>query len=250
MVSKTVVTGKPVVIGGSLGRNEATGRGVTLTTVEALKQKHMPIEGARVVVQGFGKVGAPAAYLIAEHGARVIAVSDSKGAVYNPQGLNVRALLAHAREHRTLAGYREATAITNAELLALECDVLMPCALENQVTGANAHKVRAKIIAEGANGPLTPEADDILNDAGVLILPDILCNAGGVIVSYFEWVQDLQSFFWNEEEVNDRLRSIILRSFRRVLAMAEDKKVDLRTAAQIVAIQRVADAILVRGIYP
>ena len=245
-----VVTGKPVVIGGSLGRAEATGRGVMLTTVEALKQQHIPIEGARVVVQGFGKVGAPAAYLIAEQGAQVIAVSDSKGAVYNPKGLNVRALLAHTREHRTLAGYREATAITNAELLALECDVLMPCALENQVTSANAHKVRAKIIAEGANGPLTPEADDILNDAGVFIVPDIVCNAGGVIVSYFEWVQGLQSFFWNEEEVNDRLQRILLRSFQRVLQAAAEKKVDLRTAAQMMAIQRVADAILVRGIYP
>jgi glutamate dehydrogenase (NAD(P)+) len=245
-----VVTGKPVVIGGSLGRAEATGRGVMLTTVEALQQKHIPLEGARVVVQGFGKVGAPAAYLIAEQGARVIAVSDSKGAVYNPRGLNVRALLAHAKEYHTLAGYREATAITNGELLTLDCDVLMPCALENQVTSANAHTVRAKIIAEGANGPLTPEADDILNDAGVFVIPDIVCNAGGVIVSYFEWVQDLQSFFWNEEEVNDRLRPILLRSFRRVLQMAEDKKVALRTAAQMVAIQRVADAILVRGIYP
>jgi glutamate dehydrogenase (NAD(P)+) len=245
-----VVTGKPLVIGGSLGRNEATGRGVVTTTLEAFKSRHIPVEGARVVVQGFGKVGAPAAYLIEERGAKVIAVSDSKGGVYNPHGLDTRDVLAYARTNRTVVGYRDAESITNAELLELECEVLMPCALENQLTATNAAQVRAKIVAEGANGPLTPEADEILLDKGVFILPDIVCNSGGVIVSYFEWVQDLQSFFWDEEEVNERLRRIMLRSFKQVLQVAEEKKVDTRTAAQIVAIQRVANAVLVRGIYP
>lgn len=245
-----VVTGKPVVIGGSLGRREATGRGVVTTTLEVLKHRHIAAEGARVVVQGFGKVGAPAADLIQERGAKVIAVSDSKGSVYNACGLDTRDLLAYAKIRGTVVGYRDAEPISNPDLLELECEVLMPCALENQLTAANAPRVRAKIIAEGANGPLTPDADDILLTKGVFIIPDILCNAGGVIVSYFEWVQDLQSFFWDEEEVNERLRRIILRSFRQVLRVAEEKKVDMRTAAQIVAIQRVADAMQVRGIYP
>jgi glutamate dehydrogenase (NAD(P)+) len=245
-----VVTGKPLAIGGSLGRNEATGRGVTVTTLEALKRKNMAVEGARVVVQGFGKVGAPAAYLIEERGAKVIAVGDAQGGVYNPQGLNVRDLLAYASAQGTVAGYKKAEPITNADLLELECEVLMPCALENQITGTNAPRVRAKIIAEGANGPLTPEADEILTNKDVFIIPDILCNAGGVTVSYFEWVQDLQSFFWGEDEINERLRQIMVRSFNQVLRVAYEKKVDTRTAAQIFAIQRVAEAVLIRGIYP
>ena len=245
-----VVTGKPLVIGGSLGRAEATGRGVVTTILEALKHRHIPVEGARLVVQGFGKVGAPAAYLIAEHGAKVIAVSDSKGGIYNDRGLDPRDLLAYAHSHQTLGGYQEAAPITNAELLELDCEVLMPCALENQITAANAARIRAKIIAEGANGPLTPDADEMLLDKGVFVIPDILCNAGGVIVSYFEWVQDLQSFFWGEDEVNERLRQIMLRSFHQVLQVAKEKKVEMRIAAHIVAIQRVADAMMVRGIYP
>jgi glutamate dehydrogenase (NAD(P)+) len=191
-----VVTGKPVVIGGSLGRREATGRGVVTTTLEVLKHRHIAAEGARVVVQGFGKVGAPAADLIQERGAKVIAVSDSKGSVYNAHGLDTRDLLAYAKIRGTVVGYRDAEPISNPDLLELECEVLMPCALENQLTAANAPRVRAKIIAEGANGPLTSDADDILRNKGVFIIPDVLCNAGGVIVSYFEWVQDLQSFFW------------------------------------------------------
>lgn len=245
-----VVTGKPLAIGGSLGRSEATGRGVMMTTLEALKRKNIPPEGVRVVVQGFGKVGAPAAYLIQERGAKVIAVGDANGGVYNAQGLNARDLHAYATAHGTVAGYQQGEPLSNADLLELECDVLMPCALENQITGANAPRIRAKIIAEGANGPLTPEADEILTDKGVFIIPDILCNAGGVTVSYFEWVQDLQSFFWNEDEINERLRQIMVRSFNQVLRVAHEKKVDTRTAAQIFGIQRVAEAVLIRGIYP
>jgi len=245
-----VVTGKPLAIGGSLGRSEATGRGVMVTTLETLKRKNIPVEGARVVVQGFGKVGAPAAYLIAERGARIIAVSDANGGVYNPRGLDPRALLAYTAAQGTVVGYRRAEPISNAELLQLECEVLMPCALENQITAANAPPVRAKIIAEGANGPLTPEADEILVDKGVFIIPDILCNAGGVTVSYFEWVQDLQSFFWGEDEINERLRQIMVRSLNQVLRVAHEKNVDNRTAAQILGIQRVAEAVLIRGIYP
>jgi glutamate dehydrogenase (NAD(P)+) len=245
-----VVTGKPLAIGGSLGRSEATGRGVMVTTVEALKRKNIPIEGARVVVQGFGKVGAPAAYLTEERGARIIAVSDVRGGIYNPKGLDVRALLAYTTATGSVVGYPHGEPISNADLLELDCEVLMPCAMENQITAANAHRVRAKIIAEGANGPLTPEADEILNARNVFIIPDILCNAGGVTVSYFEWVQDLQSFFWGEDEINERLRQIMVRSFNQVLRVAHEKKVDPRTAAQIYAIQRVAEAVAIRGIYP
>jgi glutamate dehydrogenase (NAD(P)+) len=245
-----VVTGKPLAIGGSLGRSEATGRGVTVTTLEALKRKNIAVEGARVVVQGFGKVGAPAAYLIEERGAKVVAVGDAQGGVYNPGGLNVRDLLAYTATQGMVAGYKKAEPITNADLLELECEVLIPCALENQITATNAPRVRAKIVAEGANGPLTPEADEILTDKGVFIIPDILCNAGGVTVSYFEWVQDLQSFFWGEDEINERLRQIMVRSFNQVLRVAYEKNVATRTAAQILAIQRVAEAVLIRGIYP
>jgi glutamate dehydrogenase (NAD(P)+) len=246
-----VVTGKPLAIGGSLGRSEATGRGVMVTTIEALKRKQLAIEGARVVVQGFGKVGAPAAYLTEERGAKIIAVSDEQGGIYNRKGLDAHALLAYSTANGgSVAGYAGGEPISNADLLELECEVLMPCAMENQITAANARRVRAKIIAEGANGPLTPEADEILFDKDILIIPDILCNAGGVTVSYFEWVQDLQSFFWGEEEINERLRRIMVRSFNQVLHVAEEKQVTLRTAAQIYAIQRVAEAMTIRGIYP
>jgi glutamate dehydrogenase (NAD(P)+) len=245
-----VVTGKPLAIGGSLGRREATGRGVVVTTLEALKRVNLPVHDARVVVQGFGKVGAPAAALIAARGARVIAVSDANGGVYHPRGLDIQDLLAYVQRAGTVQGYRPAEPLSNAEVLELECEVLMPCALENQITAANARRVRAKIIAEGANGPLTPEADEILADQGVFIIPDILCNAGGVTVSYFEWVQDLQSFFWSEEEINERLRHILVRSFHHVMRVAHEKRVSPRIAAQILGVERVAEAVRLRGIYP
>lgn len=245
-----VVTGKPLVIGGSLGRREATGRGVMITTLEALKRRKIPIEGARVAVQGFGKVGAPAAYLTQERGARIIAVSDGGGGVYNPSGLACRELLRYARQHGTVSGYPQAEPISNAELLQLECEVLMPCALENQITAANAGAVRAQIVAEGANGPLTPEADEMLISRGVSIIPDVLCNAGGVSVSYFEWVQGLQSFFWTEDEINERLRQIMVRGFQQVSRLTREKRIDSRTASQVLAIERVAAAMTQRGIYP
>jgi glutamate dehydrogenase (NAD(P)+) len=245
-----VVTGKPLVIGGSLGRSEATGRGVVVTTIEALKRQRIAIENVRVVVQGFGKVGAPAAYLIEEAGAKIIAVSDVQGGVYNAKGINSRDLLKYVSANGTVVGYPGSEPISNVDLLELKCDVLMPCAMENQITVANARRIQAKIIAEGANGPVTPEADEILNDNGVFIIPDILCNAGGVTVSYFEWVQDLQSFFWGEDEINERLRRIMVRSFNQVLRVMQEKGVDPRTAAQIYAIQRVAEAMMIRGIYP
>ena len=245
-----VVTGKPLAIGGSLGRAEATGRGVVITMIEALKRKNIAVEGARVVVQGFGKVGAPAAYLAQERGAKVIAVSDVTGGVFNSRGLDLNELHSHVAARGTVVGYPQAEPVTNAELLELECEVLMPCAMENQVTATNAARVKAQIVAEGANGPLTPEADEILLDKGVFIIPDVLCNAGGVTVSYFEWVQDLQSFFWSEDEINERLRRIIVRSFNQVVRVAHENNVDMRTGAQIFAIQRVAEAVQLRGIYP
>jgi glutamate dehydrogenase (NAD(P)+) len=208
------------------------------------------MEDARIVVQGFGKVGAPAAYLAQERGATVIAISDVDGGIYNARGLDIQDVRAHFATHKTLTEYPKGESISNAELLELDCDVLMPCAMENQITAANAPRVKARIIAEGANGPLTPDADELLLKKGVFIIPDILCNAGGVTVSYFEWVQDLQSFFWGEEEINERLRRIMVRSFNQVMLVAQEKKLDMRTAAQVLGIQRVAEAMRWRGIYP
>ncbi|MBM4256347.1 MAG: Glu/Leu/Phe/Val dehydrogenase [Deltaproteobacteria bacterium] len=245
-----VVTGKPVAVGGSLGRAEATGRGVVITMIEALKRKNLPLEHTRVVVQGFGKVGGPAAYLAQERGAKVIAVSDVNGGVHDPRGIDLSALRAYVATQGSVVGFPQGEAIDNADLLELDCDVLMPCAMENQITATNAARIRAKIIAEGANGPLTPEADHILREKGVFVIPDILCNAGGVTVSYFEWVQDLQSFFWGEDEINERLRQIMVRSFNQILRVAHEKSIDMRTAAQVLAIHRVAEAVQLRGIYP
>ena len=245
-----VVTGKPVAVGGSLGRADATGRGVVVTMLEALKRMNLAIEETRVVVQGFGKVGAPAASLAQERGAKVIAASDVNGGVFSPYGLDVNALRAYVLTHGSIAGFPQGEPISNADLLELDCEVLMPCAMENQITAFNASRVKAKIVAEGANGPLTPEADQILRAKGVFVIPDILCNAGGVTVSYFEWVQDLQSFFWGEDEINERLRQIMVRSFNQALRVAHEKNIDMRTAAQVLAIHRVAEAVQLRGIYP
>ena len=245
-----VVTGKPVPIGGSLGRNEATGRGVMITTLEALREKNIPIEGARVAVQGIGNVGSVSAYLLAEQGAIIIALSDSQGGVYNRQGIDVHDLLRHKYERGSVAEYSGGERLSNAELLELECEVLIPSALENQITVDNAHRVQAKILAEGANGPTTPEADEILRERGAFIIPDVLCNAGGVTVSYFEWVQGLQSFFWDETEINDKLHHILTQSFAAVLQTAQERRLDMRTAAQVLGVSRVAEAIAIRGIYP
>src|SRR5919206_918501 len=245
-----VVTGKPLTIGGSLGREEATARGALYCVREAVRKKQMSLSDTRVAVQGFGNVGSYLAKFLAEDGATVIAVSDSSSGLHNPNGIDVPAVIAHKRETGTLEGFRGGEAITNDELLLLECDVLAPCALEQVITEDNAAQVRAKIIVEGANGPVTPAADDILEDRGVLVLPDILANAGGVVVSNFEWVQGLQEYFWKEAEVNAKLNDIVTRAFNETWATHEQRGVSMRLAAYGLAVQRVAEATTTRGIYP
>ncbi len=247
---RAVVTGKPLNIGGSEGRFEATGRGVMLTTREALKRLEMPIEGATVAVQGFGNVGAISAYLLQDEGYKIIAASDSRGGIYNPRGFDARDVLRHKQETGSVVGYLDTEAISNEELLELECDVLVPAALENQITAENAPRIKAKVVAEGANGPTTPEADDVLFDKGIFLIPDILCNAGGVVVSYFEWVQDLQSFFWREKQINQELERIIVQSFDDVYKIAQERDINMRQAAYVLAVDRVATATMTRGIYP
>jgi glutamate dehydrogenase (NAD(P)+) len=244
------VTGKPVEVGGSLGRAEATGRGVMICTIAALETMGLKPFNQRVVVQGFGNVGSVSARLLEEAGCQVVAVSEEYGGIYNPLGLSVKKLIEYrAREH-TLKGFPGAELIPNEDLLKIDCDVLVPAALENQINSFNAHDIKAKLVVEGANGPTTPEADEILRKRGVIVVPDILANAGGVTVSYFEWVQDLQSFFWSEHEINARLESIMTRSFKEVLAIRDEKKVDMRMAAYLLAVNRVAVATADRGIYP
>ena len=244
------VTGKPVDVGGSEGRHEAAGRGVTYLTLEALKYLHIEDETPTVAVQGFGKVGSATARLLTEAGLRVVAVSDSKGAVHNPKGLDLEALEEHRQVRGGVSGFKKAEDIDNQDLLGLPVTVLVPAATENQITEANADRVRARLITEAANAALSPEADRLLNDRGVFLVPDILANSGGVIASYFEWVQDLQAFFWEEEEVNTKLHHIITRAFYDVLHTSVNKRVDMRTAAYVIAVQRVANATTVRGIYP
>jgi glutamate dehydrogenase (NAD(P)+) len=246
-----VVTGKPLEIGGSQGRLEATGRGVMYCVQEALKTRNKTCEGLRVVVQGFGNVGGAAARLLAEQGARIVAVADRSGGVVNEQGLDIPALLEYCRAHGScVRGFPGGDVLTNEELLAYPADVLVLAAMESQLHAGNAARVQAAIIAEGANGPTTPEADEILAEKGVLIIPDILCNAGGVTVSYFEWVQGLQAHFWSVDEVNRQLERIMTDSYRTVMAEAERLHVPNRLAAQAMAIRRVADATKLRGIYP
>lgn len=245
-----VVTGKPLEIGGSMGRNEATGRGVTYMILEALPLLNRSVDGVTVAVQGFGNVGSVAAYLMHDAGAKVIALSDVQGGIYNSRGFDVHDVRRHMRETGSVVGYPGSDSISNSELLELECDILIPAALENQITRVNAPCIRAKVIAEGANGPTTPNADDILREKGILVIPDILCNAGGVVVSYFEWVQDLQQFFWTEDEINNRLHRILRDSFCGVYEKAQRQNVDLRKAAYMVAIERIAQATIIRGIYP
>jgi len=244
-----VVTGKPVEMGGSLGRREATGRGCMFVTREALAKIGLPMQQARVAVQGFGNVGSLAADFLAKEGATIVAVSDKSGGLVNPKGLDVPDLLAWAREHRHLAGYPRAEKISNEELLTMDCDVLLPAALENVITSKNARKIKAKVICEGANGPTTAGADKILEEKGVFVVPDILANAGGVTVSYFEWVQDRGGYFWDEETVNKRLEAIVTRSFREVVGLSERHKVNTRIAAYMLAIDRVATMHRLRGMY-
>jgi glutamate dehydrogenase (NAD(P)+) len=245
-----VVTGKPIEIGGSLGRFEATGRGVMITAREALKMSGKSFNDVTVAVQGFGNVGAVTATLMQEEGAKIVALSDVSGGIANPKGLDVKAVAEYCETHGKLVGFPGSDEISNEELLAYPADILSPCALENQITAQNADKVQAWMIAEGANGPMTPEADRILEDKGVFIIPDILCNAGGVTVSYFEWVQSLQFFFWSDEEINQRLERIMVNSFHAVMAEAEKRKIERRVAAQVLGISRVAKATELRGIYP
>ena len=245
-----VVTGKPLTIGGSLGRQEATARGALFCIREAVAKQELRLDGMSVAVQGFGNVGSYLSKFLAEDGAKVIAISDSQTGLHNPNGIDVQAALAHKRQTGSLAGLKGAEEITNEELLLLDCDVLAPCALEQVITEANAGQVKARIVCEGANGPLTPSADEILEDKGVLILPDILANAGGVIVSYFEWVQGLQEYFWKEAEVNARLNDIVTKAFDETWHTYKERETTMRFAAYGLAVQRVAEATITRGIYP
>ncbi|HYJ90664.1 MAG TPA: Glu/Leu/Phe/Val dehydrogenase [Pyrinomonadaceae bacterium] len=244
-----VVTGKPVALGGSLGRREATGRGVMITVNEAIKRFDLIPKKTTVVVQGSGNVGGIGAELMHHHGYKVVAISDVGGAIYNNKGLDVPAVLNYWQENRSFEGYSKADYINNKDLLELECDVLAPCATENQITSENAGRLKCKILAEGANGPTTPKADKILHDKGVFVIPDILCNAGGVTVSYFEWVQDRMGYFWSEAEVNARLEDKMVASFNELCHYATKHDVDTRTAAYMLAIDRVAYDTRMRGIY-
>ncbi|MGN6185779.1 MAG: Glu/Leu/Phe/Val family dehydrogenase [Thermoanaerobaculia bacterium] len=245
-----VVTGKPLAIGGSQGRNEATARGVLFTTIEAMKRLNMNMSGSRVVIQGFGNVGGNSAKLFHEAGAKIIAVSDVGGAIHNPDGIDIPKLFEYVATTRRVTGFSGATAIEPDALLELECDVLIPAALENQITLKNAHRINAKIVAEAANGPTTPDADVILRERGIFNIPDVLCNAGGVTVSYFEWVQGLYSFFWDETMVNQQLEKVMVKAFADVYDAAQKYKVDMRTGAQILAVGRVAEASTTRGLFP
>ena len=245
-----VVTGKPLSIGGSEGRNEATARGAVYTIIEAAKHLGMDLEGARVVVQGFGNAGSFSAKLMAELGAVIVGLSDTSGAIANPKGIDPNRVDAYKRETGSVTGFPGTERISNSELLELPCDILIPAAIENQIGEHNAPRIKAKVIAEAANGPTSPEADRILHDRDVFLIPDILCNAGGVTVSYFEWVQDLQNLFWREATINARLKEVMVKSFNDVLDMAKKHKVDMRTAAYMVAVGRVAEATQTRGIYP
>jgi glutamate dehydrogenase (NAD(P)+) len=244
-----VVTGKPIEMGGSLGRREATGRGCTIVTLKALARLGLPVKGARVAVQGFGNVGSIAAQLLEQAGCTIVAASDKTGGIWNAKGLDITDVLAHVRQHKFLAGYPKAQAITNEELLTIECDVLVPAALENVITSKNAANIKAKVICEGANGPTTANADRILEEKGVFVIPDILANAGGVTVSYFEWVQDRGGYFWDEETVNQRLEKIMVRSFDEVAGMSDTHAVNMRTGAYMLAIERVAAVHRLRGMY-
>lgn len=245
-----VVTGKPLVLGGSLGREEGTGRGVFYMTEESAKIIGKKLRGLTVAIQGFGNVGSVAARLLFEKGCKVIAVSGSKGGIYNKRGINIKNLIQHINENKEIADFHNVNTITNEELLALDCDILIPAAIEGQINKHNAKNIKAKIIVEGANGPTTPEADKILYGRDVLLIPDILANSGGVIISYFEWVQDLQFYFWKEREILQRLREIMTTIFNSVLSLSREKKVDMRTASWMLGVSRISEAHKSRGMYP
>ncbi len=248
--SSGVVTGKPISLGGSMGRRDATGRGVFIAAREAGIRLKVPIFDARVVVQGFGNVGGVVARIFSENGAKIIAVQDACATVVNPDGIDIEAAIAHSVENGSLAGFAGAGPISEADFWQLDCDYLIPAALEGQLTQERARKLRTKIIVEGANGPTTPAADNILRERNILVVPDVLANAGGVTVSYFEWVQDFSSFFWSEDEINTRLEGIMVNAFNAIWQMAADRKLPMRTAAFIIACQRVLEAREKRGLYP
>jgi glutamate dehydrogenase (NAD(P)+) len=245
-----VVTGKPISLGGSEGRNEATARGTVFCIIEAARHLGIELDKARVAVQGFGKAGSIAAQLMSAEKATIVAVSDSTGGIHNPNGLEIGKVVAWKQEHGTVQGFPGAKDVTNAEVLEVECDILIPAALENQITERNAGNVKARLVAEAANGPTTPEADEIFWNKNIFLIPDILCNAGGVTVSYFEWVQDLNRDHWSEKVVNEKLREIMVRSFQETLTIARREACYMRTAAYLLAVERVADATQLRGLYP
>lgn len=245
-----VVTGKPICIGGSQGRKEATARGALYTMQEACKHLKMNLKGSKAIVQGFGNAGSIAAKLLSDEGVVVVGVSDSSGGIYNEKGLNVDEVIKIKGETGSVMHYSNASKVDRREILLQPCDILVPAAYENQIDEEYARKIHAKIIAEAANGPTTPEADRILHERGVFLIPDILANAGGVTVSYFEWVQDIQALFWSENEINNKLKEIMTRAFANVLKVSLDRKIDMRTAAYVVGVGRVAEALTIRGIYP
>jgi glutamate dehydrogenase (NAD(P)+) len=245
-----VVTGKPISLGGSEGRNEATARGTVFCILEAARHLGIELDKAKVAIQGFGNAGSIAAQLITAEKATVVAVSDSTGGIHNPNGLDVPKVIAWKQEHGTVQGFPGAKDISNEGVLEVECDILIPAALENQITARNAGNVKAKLVAEAANGPTTPEADEILWKKGIFMIPDILCNAGGVTVSYFEWVQDLNRDHWSEQVVNQKLREIMVKAFQETLAIARREQIYMRTAAYLLAVKRVAEATQMRGLYP
>ena len=246
----SVVTGKPLSIGGTLGRVDATGRGVALVVREAAEKLNMPLEGAKVVVQGYGNAGYTAARILVESGCKLIAASDSVSTVYSSSGIDPVELNKYKIAHGSVSGYKNMESPSQSELLEIPCDILIPAAVEQQITNVNAANIKTRIIAEAANGPTTVEADEILYDLGVMVIPDILANAGGVIVSYFEWVQDIQHLIWSIDEVNNKLESLIINSFHQVLQKSQEQKIDMRRAALILAVQRIIDVMRVRGIYP
>jgi glutamate dehydrogenase (NAD(P)+) len=248
--SPGVVTGKPIQIGGSLGRNMATSRGLMFAVLSALKHLQVKSPGLRVAVQGYGNAGYHAAKLLHELGFSIVGCSTSKGGIFVKKGFDPDAVNEHYRKTGSVTGFKGADEITNEELLELDCDILLPCALEGQITGRNAGRIKARIVGEGANGPTTPEADAILHDKGVFVIPDILANAGGVTVSYFEWVQALQEYFWSEKEVNLKLQELMDRAFEGVYQVHQERKIDMRRAAYVMAVSRVAEAHQVRGLYP
>jgi glutamate dehydrogenase len=241
------ITGKPIILGGSEGRVEATGRGVVITVIEAAKKLGLNLNGLTAVVQGFGNVGSITAKLLYDNGVKVIAVNDAKGTAYDPQGLDIDKLMSYSKQNQTVRGFTSGGDLDTEGLFGLECDILVPAALENQITKHTAPRIKAKIVAEAANGPTTPEGDRILNEKGTFIIPDILCNAGGVTVSYFEWVQNTMHYYWTEEEVNDKLQQKMINAFRDVYLMKEEKRVNMRDAAYLVGVGRIAEAMKARG---